>query len=140
MKAIITGAVMALATTAAGAAEADYANANYVLPGCKVILEKTTPNGMSGVTVQQIFDGGVCEGMFSVLLSIGWSRMNGETLCMNIPRNATREQLIRVAVRYIEARPQRIHEPFVNLAIEALQATWPCTPDGVSMPILPPKD
>jgi hypothetical protein len=51
--------------------------------------------------------------------------MNGETLCRNIPRNATREQLIRVAVGYIEAPPQRIHEPSANLAIEAMQIHHP---------------
>ena len=28
--------------------------------------------------------------------------------------------------RYIEARPQRMHEPFGKLAFEALTAPWPC--------------
>jgi Rap1a immunity proteins len=34
---------------------------------------------------------------------------------------------IAIAVKvYIEARPQRMHEDFVPLAIEALTAAWPC--------------
>jgi hypothetical protein len=35
-------------------------------------------------------------------------------------------QAARVIVRYIEARPQRMHESFVSLVIEALHDAWPC--------------
>jgi Rap1a immunity proteins len=126
MKSIIAGAVMALTTTMAGAAEPDYASANVLLPACKVILEKSTPTGFTGVTVQQIYDGAICAGMMSALLSVGWDRMLGDRFCVNVPPGATREQAIRVTVQYIEARPQRMHEPFVSLAVEALHDAWPC--------------
>jgi hypothetical protein len=38
----------------------------------------------------------------------------------------TLEQKIRVVVAYIEARPNRMHENFNFLAIEALRDAWPC--------------
>jgi hypothetical protein len=66
MRTIATcAAMMALTITTAGAAEPDYATASLMLPACRM-LEKTTRNG---VTAQQIFDGAVCGGMMSALLS-----------------------------------------------------------------------
>jgi Rap1a immunity proteins len=38
----------------------------------------------------------------------------------------TTVQSVAVVVKYIEARPQRMHEPFGKLALEALTAAWPC--------------
>jgi hypothetical protein len=35
-------------------------------------------------------------------------------------------QIIRVIVRYINERPERMHEHFELLALEALQQAWPC--------------
>jgi hypothetical protein len=43
-----------------------------------------------------------------------------------LPRGVTYEQGVRLVVAYIEARPQRMHESFGNLAHEALTAVWPC--------------
>jgi hypothetical protein len=33
---------------------------------------------------------------------------------------------VALVVKYIEARPERMHEPFGVLALEAFKATWPC--------------
>ena len=38
----------------------------------------------------------------------------------------TTNQAIAVVVKYIEARPERMHEDFRALALEALTAAWPC--------------
>jgi Rap1a immunity proteins len=37
-------------------------------------------------------------------------------------------QLVRVVVRYLEARPQRLHEPFAEFALDALFDAWPSCP------------
>jgi hypothetical protein len=42
--------------------------------------------------------------------------------CARIPDEATNEQMVRVVVRYIEARPERMHEPLSILALDALEA------------------
>ena len=46
--------------------------------------------------------------------------------CIEYPKGSTVNQGLRVVVRYIEARPQRMHESFAFLAIEALHNAWPC--------------
>jgi len=38
----------------------------------------------------------------------------------------TTVQSVAVVVKYIEARPERMHELFGVLALEALTAAWPC--------------
>jgi Rap1a immunity proteins len=43
------------------------------------------------------------------------------------PQNGvTNRQAMAVVVKYIEARPERMHEHFGLLAVEALTAAWPC--------------
>jgi hypothetical protein len=41
----------------------------------------------------------------------------------------TGEQEVRVVVKYIDERPERLHEPFPTLAYEAVKAAWACKPD-----------
>ena len=36
------------------------------------------------------------------------------------------EQTVRVVVQYIDSRPERMHEDFKKLALEAMKAAWPC--------------
>jgi hypothetical protein len=64
---------------------------------------------------------GAVQGMASVL--------NGSTdvvWCADIPAVAPAAQLVRVVVRYIEARPQEMHRHFIDLAAHALVDAWPC--------------
>ena len=35
-------------------------------------------------------------------------------------------QSVAVVVKYIQERPERMHEDFGKLALEALIAAWPC--------------
>jgi hypothetical protein len=47
-----------------------------------------------------------------------------ESLCVAIPSAATNEQMVRVEIANIEARPERMRELFSELAFEALQQVW----------------
>jgi Rap1a immunity proteins len=38
----------------------------------------------------------------------------------------TNNQAVAVVIKYIEARPEMMHEQFGDLAFEALTAAWPC--------------
>jgi hypothetical protein len=38
------------------------------------------------------------------------------------------DRLVQVVVKYIDARPERIHERFEILVAEALHTAWPCSP------------
>lgn len=42
------------------------------------------------------------------------------------PGAVTKGQALKVVVQYIDQRPARMHEDFMKLAVEALQAAWPC--------------
>jgi hypothetical protein len=42
------------------------------------------------------------------------------------PKGGTDGQAIAVVVKYIEARPERMHEQFGVFALEAFITAWPC--------------
>jgi Rap1a immunity proteins len=86
----------------------DTGSATYVMRGCREAL--MTPNKDSALS-------GFCVGTIDGLGFAGGT-------CF--PNEATVEQLTRVVVQYIEARPARMHENFKILALEAMRAAWPC--------------
>lgn len=111
MRAIICAGVLALATASAGTrAEEDRHSANFWLPYCKSFVASNNKEPLAQ---------GICAGIIEGL---------GFASCAQIPDAVTRDQAVRVVVRYIEARPQRMHESFLPLAREALIAAWPCKP------------
>jgi len=63
------------------------------------------------------FEQGRCVGLLEGLAHTG-------TFC--VPSGVTRNQVVAVVVKDIEARPERMHERFGKLATEALTAAWPC--------------
>jgi Rap1a immunity proteins len=102
--------VILLALTMPASAE-DLRSANYILPGCKgFLVRESTPTLMQGRCL------GVIEGL-------GYG-LGGQEICQ--PKGGEAGQAVAVVVKYIEARPERMHEPFVKLALEALTAAWPC--------------
>jgi hypothetical protein len=133
MKAIVAGAFIAafiaLSVTAAGAAGAagvDYFSANNLFPACKAIV------GSKGVikssNLQEAHDVGFCSATLSTLFSLGRAQMLDDQFgCMEVPPEVTPEQLAQIVVRYIEARPQRMQEPLIWLALEAFHDAWRCT-------------
>jgi hypothetical protein len=111
MRAIICGALMALAITTASAQQTLF-SANSVLPGCKAVFEEGRGLGRQ--------DTGYCVGAINALTFLA------PTECVEIPDGATFLQVLLVVVRFIEAHPQRMDDAFVGLAFEALLEAWPC--------------
>jgi len=116
-KAIIGGALALTITTALAQTNVweDYASASFMLPGCKAALTDQA-NGP--------FLAGMCLGYIKAI-GMFTATPRGSRLCTDIP-GVTYEQMVRVVVRYIEAHPQRMDEPFIWLATEALIDAWPC--------------
>ena len=113
MRVIICGAVLALTISTANAAE-DLSSANYLLRDCKVSIEHPNPTFAQGYCM------GIVQGLtFMARSSETWT-------CVETPAGVSNAQLVRVVVRYIEARPSRMHERFSALALEALLDAWPC--------------
>jgi hypothetical protein len=121
--------VMLGATAATDATEDDLNSANHIMPGCKAWLS----GARSG------FDGGFCVGSvetigfmvqnadlsITALSGVGRTRFSS-VRCASVPHGVTIDQSVQVVIRYIEARPNRTHESFRSLAIEAMLDAWPC--------------
>jgi hypothetical protein len=123
MRTIITCAALALTFTTAGAAD-NYNSANFILPGCKTALTDR---------IDRSFMAGRCVGIITTIAGLlasaeraGAATRLFPNFCAAPPDGVTEEQTVRVVVRYIEARPQRMHEEFGGLTLEALHDAWPC--------------
>ncbi len=109
MRSILFGiAALALAVTTASAEDFKH-SANYFMPHCRNLISATPPGS---------FLEGRCGGIIE-----GINYMDG-SVCS--PKEVTGEQLVRVVVAYIDARPARMHESFPHLVVEALRDAWPC--------------
>jgi len=92
----------------------DTTTANQMLPGCKGLLDDRMTSGVS------VYQQGRCGGyVASLVYGVG-----EQEFCS--PKGVTIGQSVAVVVKYIEARPERMHENFGKLAFEALIAAWPC--------------
>jgi hypothetical protein len=110
MRGIALGATL-LATCEVSLAQEDPTTANFVMPGCREAeINRTEANA---------YLRGLCVGMVSTL---GAGLVPG--MCR--PANVTNFQMVRVVAKYIDDRPERQHESFRVLAIEAMRAAWPC--------------
>ena len=101
------------------------ASANDVLPACKLYLSVLDRHGAAKETeIVHLMDAGECLGAVYALLNV--SRALTEPLKFCPPSNAQPDQGVRVVVTYIEKSPERAHDDFTVLALEALRAMWPC--------------
>jgi hypothetical protein len=96
-------------------AQAEQDSATWMLRGCRAAIYKVETHRMTG---DESFLAGICHGVVRAVLIV-----DDETCA---PNRSTQGQAVRLVVQYIEARPSRQHESFVQLAIEALRAAWPC--------------
>lgn len=108
------GVALTMAIPAPGRAQPDSNSANWVMPACQAYLQDRLREDLA-------FEAGVCNGGISGILV---ALVNTRNICP--PSNISRRQLNSVVIRYIESRPERWHENFNLLVIEALRATWPC--------------
>jgi hypothetical protein len=90
-------------------------SANYLMPGCRGVLSPSKAN-------PDPYLEGWCLGAIDGIIFMG----GGNSICLPTNAIVTYEQSARVVVTYIEARPQRMHESFKKLALEALMEAWPC--------------
>ncbi len=106
-------AVMAAIILSCGFAVAEDAafSANDLMAGCRAYLVKN-------ISIEDYFAAKYCAQIIDGI--IGAER----GICL--PTSSTEEQAAGVVVKYIAARPARLHENFEKLAREALRAAFPC--------------
>jgi Rap1a immunity proteins len=98
-------------------------SANSVFLGCKAFTET---QGTTNLQLNQL--GNYCSGIVHGLAGISEYLTPLEWQSC-IPSTSTARQMARVVISYIEARPQRMHEDFRRLTLEAFHHAWPCKSD-----------
>jgi hypothetical protein len=123
MKAILTGALMALTITTARGAEVDryIYSANNTLAYCKAFADSEVH------TDRDVANSYYCAGMTSMLMYMAPYTQENDKACISIPVGASSVQVAKVIVRYGEVHPDRLHLALEALAIEALHSAWPCS-------------
>jgi Rap1a immunity proteins len=111
----------AMLNCALAVAEPDQTSANYWMPACRDAASLNLYGDNSGEPETiHVFKMGFCAGLINGITymkkSIG--------VCQ--PDGVSTQQATQVVVQYIDKRPERINENFKLLAVEALQAAWPC--------------
>ena len=86
-----------------------------MLPACKAFIADDSPRD-----IYVLFEAGRCIGLMQ---GLGYA---SRLVDVCPPAEVTFAQKARVAITYIEARPERMHEDFRVLAVEAMQNAWPC--------------
>jgi len=78
---------------------------------------------------------GLCHGYIEAIahsiLALDALR-NHETLC--IPAGVTKNQMSLVVMQFLDRTPERLHEMFSILAIEAMRGSFPCPMRGSASP------
>ena len=125
--AAISFAAMAQAATPAASEH----SANNILPGCRFLVSPkpaTITSDVSGWSV------GLCSGTIDGILTVAVQQRvamvsrygNAENVPFCSPPTATREEVIRVVVRYLDEHSDLKMEEFGSVALEALEKAWPC--------------
>jgi hypothetical protein len=115
MRTLVIIASLVLAFTQVALAASRQEHMAKTLAGCKNFMRD--PKNAHPYSYHE----GICTGTIAGIAEAA------EDICE--PDGVNFDQEILVVVKYIEERPQRMHERFSKLAYEALKAAWPCKPD-----------
>ncbi|MEJ6846716.1 Rap1a/Tai family immunity protein [Sinorhizobium fredii] len=90
-----------------------------------VAVSQLAPDGQ--VRIESSFPAGVCWGAFGALQNISrFQDGDHRVLYFCPPEESTRLQFIRVFVKYVDEHPERSHEEWTTIGLNALQAAFPC--------------
>ena len=119
MRATVWAALIVSASEAAAQLPHGDTSANAIFRGCKALVEGQTTN-------PQLYGlGNFCGGIVIGLASVGQDLSRPEWQSC-APATSNVQQLARVVVDYIGARPDRMREDFRRLTLEAFHDAWPC--------------
>ena len=94
------------------------------LVGSAIAQDRPQPSfdcAKAGTTIEQMICG---DGVLA-----NWDAEMGQLYRQALKIQNNSRTLIddqRISVAYLEANPQRLHENFIELTIEALRKAWPC--------------
>jgi hypothetical protein len=122
MRLQLAGLSLAVTISSAAGQKNDPAGLNglELLAGCKNHLEQMSPS----TPMEIVYTSGICAGKVSILARTGTMAPPNMRFCP--PDTGTVTQAVRVVVKYLNDHPERLHEPFDNLALDGLRGAWPC--------------
>lgn len=120
MRVLLLAAVLATTFQLPAQAQINF-SANAILPGCRDLLAST-----KGATIPtaRMLELSECRGMFRAIIRLGASLDSKLSFCP--PVAVTYAQAFEIAMREIEAHPERWHEDFISLAVNIFHRMWPC--------------
>jgi hypothetical protein len=123
---IIAAAALAvlLSGPAASAQTGDTASGNFMLPYCEQSLLIGTGQASRDKTPYLM---GVCFGIIEALLYAGSIHPPQLGICKET--GVTRQQGVRVVIKYLKDHPEQLHRNFIQVAHVALRQAWPCDKD-----------
>ena len=113
--ALIVAMIFSCGTAVAEPAET---SADRIMPACRDVAALITFTNTE--SKEDLARMSFCVGIIT-----GLSYM-GQPYGICLPVGATSQKAADVVVQYIDGRPERMNENFMLLAVEALQAAWPC--------------
>ena len=97
----------------------DIESAYAVMLGCRGFLAAEASNSAAAAaTMGDAIDYGFCTGRVAAVFHLVGRKC--------APPAVSLEQTVRIVVQYIDSQPNRLHEPFDDLAAEAFIKAWPC--------------
>ena len=117
MRAMLCAAMLALGITMIGLVPASAAAAmtgNDIYRGCELLARPpASPPPSKDILVQ-----GYCAGAVAAVVA------TNPSVCP--PGRMDTGQAVAVVLRFLDMHPDRLHESFFALALEALGRAWPC--------------
>jgi len=114
--------------TAVFASRADAESALEMKGYCQGVIEAQQTAG-SNIVMPVTFETGLCWGAFSAFQTLGVVQFEDDyrsALRICLPPSSTRLQLVQVFHRYAEVRPERGHEDWAVIALDAFVEAFPC--------------
>ena len=112
-----TLAVVSCLLSAPALAAPDVNSANFILPHCRAAQLLDKPPG---------FMSGLCAGIVDALVGVSSVLPQGMWFCPPPDSTNAQQQQQQVIVLYAEKHPERLHENFKHLVVDALREAWPC--------------
>jgi hypothetical protein len=113
--------MLVLAATNASSAwgqQDDLQSAFALAPSCRRVVEN-----VASATLVEAAESGRCMGIVQALFDVG-SELQIPACA---PDDATTGEAVLVILNYLDGHAERLSEPFVFLALDALHEAWPCT-------------
>lgn len=98
----------------------DFNSGNYMLPMCQALADG------KGAWEAKAWEQGECSGVIEALMSVGHYLPEHIRFCRP-EADVTQGQARRIVVNFLHLHPEKLHESFVSLALDALREAWPCS-------------